>query len=77
MKLRFKKWTEEEFFEMRKEVLKGWPTGKDVNLEEAVAYHKALPESKSDDKKVIDAKKTAITQAQPRAGVAEREQHRE
>ena len=26
MKLRFKKWTEEEFFEMRKEVLKGWPT---------------------------------------------------
>ena len=55
MKLRFKKWTEEEFFEMRKEVLKGWPTGKDVNLEEAVAYHKALPESKSFSKKLVDA----------------------
>ena len=56
MKLRFKKWTEEEFFEMRKEVLKGWPTGKDVNLEEAVAYHKALPESKSFSKKLYSGK---------------------
>ncbi len=63
MKLRFKKWTEEEFFEMREEVLKGWPTGKDVNLEEAVAYHKSLPESKSFSKKLVDAKKAGITLA--------------
>lgn len=75
MRLRFKKWTEEEFFEMRKEVLKGWPTGKDVNLEEAVAYHKALPESKSFSKKLVDAKNAGITLAQPRAGVALIEQH--
>ena len=75
MKLRFKKWTEEEFFEMREEVLKGWPTGKEVNLEEAVAFHKALPESKSFSKKLVDAKKAGITLAQPRAGVALIEQH--
>ena len=36
MKLKFKKWTEEEFFQVREEVLKGWPTGKDVDLEKAV-----------------------------------------
>ena len=47
MKLKFKKWTEEELFEMREEVLTGWPTGAEVDLEEAVKYHKALPESKS------------------------------
>ena len=39
MKLKFKKWTEEEFFQVREEVLKGWPTGKDVDVEEAVKYH--------------------------------------
>lgn len=75
MKLRFKKWTEEEFFEMREEVLKGWPTGAEVDLEEAVKYHKALPESKSFSKKLMDAKKRGITLAQPRAGVALIEQH--
>ena len=75
MKLKFKKWTEEEFFEMREEVLKGWPTGAEVDLEEAVKYHKALPESKSFSKKLMDAKKRGITLAQPRAGVALIEQH--
>ena len=75
MKLRFKKWTEEEFFQMREEVLKGWPTGKDVDLEEAIKYHKSLPESKSFSKKLIDAKKAGITLAQPRAGVALIDQH--
>lgn len=75
MKLRFKKWTEEEFFQMREDVLKGWPTGKEVDLEEAIKYHKALPETKSFAKKLSDAKKRGITLAQPRAGVALIEQH--
>lgn len=75
MKLKFAKWTEEEFFKVREEVLKQWPTGKDVNLEEAVAYHKALPDHKSFSKKLVDAKKKGITLAQPRAGVALIEQH--
>ena len=37
---------EDVFMEKRKEVLAIWPTGKDVDLEEAVAYQKALPDSK-------------------------------
>lgn len=75
MNLKFKKWTEEEFFKVREEVLKQWPTGKDVDLEEAVKYHKALPDHKSFSKKLIDAKNKGITLAQPRAGVALVEQH--
>ncbi|MGL4998446.1 MAG: methylaspartate mutase subunit E [Cetobacterium sp.] len=70
MNLKFEKWTEEEFFKIREEVLKQWPTGKEVNLEEAVAYHKNLPDHKNFAKKLIDAKEKKITLAQPRAGVA-------
>ena len=38
---------EDVFMEKRKEVLAIWPTGKDVDLEEAVAYQKALPDSRA------------------------------
>ncbi|WP_319371038.1 methylaspartate mutase subunit E [uncultured Ilyobacter sp.] len=75
MKLSFKKWTEEEFMRVREEVLRQWPTGKDVNLEEAVAYHKALPDHKNFAKKLMDAKAKGITLAQPRAGVALIDEH--
>lgn len=75
MKLKFRKWTDEEFFKMREEVLKQWPTGAEVNLEEAVAFHKTLPEHKNFAKKLIDAKNKKITLAQPRAGVALIDQH--
>ena len=37
---------EDVFMAKRREVLAAWPTGKDVDLEEAVAYQKALPDSK-------------------------------
>lgn len=75
MELKFRKWTEEEFFKVREEVLKQWPTGADVNLEEAVAYHKALPDHKNFGKKLVEAKKNGVTLAQPRAGVALIEEH--
>jgi len=38
---------EDQFLEMSKEVLSQWPTGKEVNLEEAIEYQKGLPESKN------------------------------
>ena len=41
-KVRNKKWTEDELFAMRKEVLAQWPTGSEVNLEEAIEYHKQI-----------------------------------
>jgi methylaspartate mutase epsilon subunit len=37
---------EEAFMKMRREVLAIWPTGKEVDLEEAVAYQLALPDDR-------------------------------
>lgn len=70
MELKNKKWTEEEFFNTRNEVLRQWPTGKDVNLEEAADYLKKVPEHKNFSEKLKKAKNEGITLAQPRAGVA-------
>jgi methylaspartate mutase epsilon subunit len=70
VKLRNKRWTDEEFFDMRKEVLSQWPTGAEVNLEEAVEYLKKVPEHKSFPAKLRKAKEAGVTLAQPRAGVA-------
>lgn len=70
MELKNKKWTEEEFFKVREEVINQWPTGKDIDLDEAVEYLKKVPASKSFPAKLKDAKEKGITLAQPRAGVA-------
>ncbi|HEX2966091.1 MAG TPA: methylaspartate mutase subunit E [Syntrophorhabdaceae bacterium] len=48
--------TDEEFFNERKEVLAMWPTGKDVDLEEAIAYHKSMPRNKNFVYKLLDAR---------------------
>ncbi|CCJ33896.1 methylaspartate mutase subunit E [Caloramator australicus] len=75
MELKNKKWTEEEFFKVRQEVLNHWPTGKDVDLEKAAEYLKKVPEHKSFPAKLKKAKEEGITLAQPRAGVALIEDH--
>ncbi|MBW9150100.1 methylaspartate mutase subunit E [Clostridium sp. CM028] len=75
MELRNKKWTDEEFFEVRKEVVSQWPTGKEVDLKEAVEYNKRIPEHKDFAKKLIKAKEEGATLAQPRAGVALIDKH--
>ena len=46
MDIKNKRLTDDEFYEIRKTVLNQWPTGKDVDLEEAFAFHKSLPDSK-------------------------------
>lgn len=74
-KLENKKLTEAEFFEERQEVLAQWPTGKDVNLQEAVDFLKALPDHKNFAKKLRWAKENRLTLAQPRAGVALIDEH--
>lgn len=73
--LQNKKWTEEEFFGEREEVLAQWPTGKDVDLQKAVDYLKALPDHKNFAKKLRWAKENRVTLAQPRAGVALIDEH--
>lgn len=65
-----KKINRDEFKRVREEVLAQWPTGKDVDEEEAVAYHKNLPEHKVFSRKLKKAKEAGDTLVQPRAGVA-------
>lgn len=75
MELKNKKWTEEEFFSERELVLNQWPTGKEVDLKEAVDYLKKIPDHKNFAKKLIKAKEEGVTLAQPRAGVALLDEH--
>ena len=70
MDLQNKKLSEEQFFKIREEILTHWPTGKDVDLTEAVEYLKKVPEEKNFAKKLRKAKEEGVTLAQPRAGVA-------
>ena len=75
MDIQNKRIPEGEFMAMRQEVLTQWPTGKDVNLEEAVAYHKSMPVSRNFSRKLLDAKASGRTLVQPRAGVPVVEEH--
>lgn len=75
MELKNKKWSEAEFYKVREEVLNQWPTGKDVDLQEAVDFLKSIPEHKNFAVKLRKAKQEGITLAQPRAGVALVDEH--
>ena len=75
MDIQNKRISDGEFNALRQEVLTQWPTGKDVDLEEAVKYHKAMPECRKFSKKLIDAKRDRRTLVQPRAGVPVIEEH--
>ncbi|MBR5219320.1 MAG: methylaspartate mutase subunit E [Clostridia bacterium] len=75
MDIRNKRISDDKFYSLRQEVLMQWPTGKDVDIEEAVRYHKAMPESRKFSKKLLDAKRDNRTLVQPRAGVPVVEEH--
>lgn len=75
MELKNKKWDEADFFKVREEVLTHWPTGKDVDLQEAADFLKSIPEHKNFAAKLRKAKQEGITLAQPRAGVALVDEH--
>ena len=70
MELQNKRLTNDEFYGLQKEILTQWPTGAAVNFDEAVEFHKSLPENKNFGKKLIKAKNEGKTLVQPRAGVA-------
>ena len=61
MDIRNKKIAEGDFMALRQEILGQWPTGKDVNLQEAVDYHKSMPECRNFGKKLLDAKRDGRT----------------
>ncbi len=75
MDIQNKRISDEEFARLRQEVLAQWPTGKDVDIEESVAYHKSMPAERDFSKKLLDAKKEGKTLVQPRAGVPVIEEH--
>ncbi len=59
----------ENFYRQREEVLKQWPTGSAVDFEEAIAFHKSLPEEKRFPVQMLKAHEEGRTLIQPRAGV--------
>ena len=75
MDIQNKRISDGEFARLRQEVLAQWPTGRDVDLEEAAAYHKNMPVSRNFSKKLLDAKRDGKTLVQPRAGVPVVEEH--
>jgi methylaspartate mutase epsilon subunit len=71
MELKNKKWSEEEFYKVREEILTHWQTGKEVkDLQAGADYLKTVPEHKNFALKLNKAKAEGVTLAQPRAGVA-------
>jgi methylaspartate mutase epsilon subunit len=67
-KLKQKRIDEDQFLEMRKLVLSLWPTGKEVDLQEAVEYQRALPEGKHFGRAVEKLHREGRTVVFPRAG---------
>ncbi|MFO7611981.1 MAG: methylaspartate mutase subunit E [Clostridia bacterium] len=60
----------DQFLETRKEVLVQWPTGAEVDFDEAVEYHLGIPENKRFPECLRKADELNSTLLQPRAGVA-------
>lgn len=65
----------EETERQRHEVLAAWPTGAEVDLEEAVRYHHSLPRGRRFPEALREACGMGRTLTQPRAGVAVLEDH--
>lgn len=72
-----KKWSDDYFARERKKVLAMWPTGRDVDLDEAAAYHKEMPESKNAALKVLEAREKGVTYLCPSSGSDTVEAHKE
>lgn len=70
MEIRNQKWSEKQLLKEREEVLKQWPTGRQIeDLDEAIAYHKSMPEEHNAALVLAKAKKEGKTLIQPRGGV--------
>lgn len=57
------------FAEMRRKELSAWPTGKEVDLDEAIEYQKKLPDSKNFTKAIAKYKEEGKIGLFPRSGV--------
>jgi methylaspartate mutase epsilon subunit len=59
---------EKVFLDERQKVLSMWPTGKEVDLNEAIIYHKSLPDTKNFMKVAKQIREEGRTVVFPRAG---------
>lgn len=75
MEIKNQKLSDDDFFRERAEVLEQWPTGKGVNIDDAVNYQKSIASERRFGDKLAKAKKDGITLIQPRAGVALYSEH--
>ncbi len=69
IKVKQEKIDEQTFAKMRQEQLSQWPTGKEVDIDEAVEYHKSLPDSKNFTKRLAQYKAEGKIGLFPRSGV--------
>jgi methylaspartate mutase epsilon subunit len=69
IRVKNKRLTDEEFFRDRGQVLAEWPTGKDVDLEDGIAFHKSLPDSKVYARRLARAKSEHDTLISTYSGV--------
>ena len=67
--VRQKKIEEDVFLKMRKEVLSAWPTGAEVDFDEAVEYQKKLPENRNFGKILAKYHEEGKVGLYPRSGV--------
>lgn len=65
-----RRWETDEFLAARPSALAEWPTGREVDLEEAVAYQKALPDHKVQAKQLAGAKAEGDIVVLPQVGQA-------
>jgi methylaspartate mutase epsilon subunit len=70
MEVRNKRLNDVEFEKERKEVLSAWPTGKEVDLNEAIEFQKTLIPDRNYALKVAGAKKKGISLVRTDSGVA-------
>ncbi len=75
MQVQNKRYDDAEFLKEREEVLATWPTGADLDLNEAFEYQKRIPNEKRFCAKLNKAIEGKYTLIQPRAGVALVESH--
>jgi methylaspartate mutase epsilon subunit len=75
MEIRNRKLTMDEFTRQRAEVLAQWPTGREVDLEEAFGYQRAIPAGKRFSEKLKKAQADRRTLIHPRAGVPLIDEH--
>jgi methylaspartate mutase epsilon subunit len=69
IKVKQQKIDDATFAKMRQETLALWPTGKEVDIDEAVEYHKSLPDSKNFTKALAKYKAEGKIGLFPRSGV--------